>query len=122
MLKTIYMLWGLLFLLSLPAFALQTGYSGIIEDLPLMPGMVERSDEAVVFDKPGGRIVETQANSYASAADIERFYAGTLPPLGWKTLSSSEFSRDNERLKLRIEQKENNSVVYFTLTPDSEGK
>lgn len=122
MLKKIYMFWALLLLVSLPAFAIQTNYSGIIEDLPLMPGMVEKSAEAVIFDKPGGRIVETEAEAQSSREDISRFYAATLPPLGWKVLSPSEFIRDNEKLKLDFEKEHETTTVHFTLTPENEGK
>ena len=61
MLKRAFIISGFILLASLPAVA-ASSYSTIIEDLPLMPGMVEKTDDAVIFDKPGGRIVETDTD------------------------------------------------------------
>jgi len=119
--RIIFIAAYLLLLLSAPAVAAQTVYSRVIEDLPLMPGMAELSDNAVVFDKPSGRIVETEATTTASPASVRKFYAEALPPLGWKALGVSEFVRDRETLKIDIEEKKPEEVVHFTLTPASEG-
>jgi len=122
MLKNIIALVMLLLLTSLPALAAPAAYSSVIEDLPLMPGMVEKTDEAVVFDKPGGRIVETSAEITAAALEIENFYRQTLPSLGWKALPSAGFVREEERLTLSIEKRGDAALVHFNLKPDHEGK
>ncbi len=111
-------------LLFTHAFVLAAGpgYSVIMEDLPLMPGMIEKADEAIVFDKPGGRIVETIAESSAEIKEIERFYVETLPALGWKASSSSRFTRDDEMLILTVEKKKGIASVHFVLTPNRKGK
>lgn len=107
-------------LISLPAFA--AGYSTVVEDLPLMPSMMEHAEEAVVFDKPAGRIVETAAETASSSEDIQKFYYETLPPLGWKNISPLRFSRDNEKLYISIERKGEMNLVHFSITPVNEGK
>jgi hypothetical protein len=115
--KTLFILCALLLLIAPPALAAQAVYSMVIEDLPLMPGMVEKADEAVVFDDPSGRIVETSAETSAAPTEIKKFYAGTLPPLGWQPSSSSGFIREDEKLNLDIEKKNGKTTVRFTLTP-----
>jgi hypothetical protein len=115
--KTFFLLCALLLLSPAPAFAAPTVYSLVIEDLPLMPGMTEKSDEAVVFDSPSGRIVGTAAETEATETDIRGFYAETLPPLGWTILPPSGFVRDDETLTLEIEQKNGVALVRFNLTP-----
>jgi hypothetical protein len=121
MLKRIALISGLFLLINLPAAA-ETGYSSVIEDLPLMTGMVERPEDTVVFDKPAGRIIEINATAVAMPEAIEKFYDETLPPLGWKTAGPLKFIRENETLKISIEQMEGGSLVHFSLTPGSKGK
>ena len=58
------------------------GFVTGIEDVPLMAGLVDRPDAALVFDKPSGRIVEAYATSASSRAEVVAFYAETLPELG----------------------------------------
>ncbi|MBI3441556.1 MAG: hypothetical protein HY052_07120 [Proteobacteria bacterium] len=122
MLKNLYMIGGFLLLLNLPALAAEAGYSSVIEDLPLMPGMVEKADDAVVFDKPGGRIIETISEIAATPAEINKFYTDTLPPLGWEPLPHSVFVRENESLQLNMEKKGKVTIVHFNLAPSSKGK
>ena len=120
--KSAFIIFGLSVLISLPAFAMGTGYSAVIEDLPLMSGMVEKADDAIVFDKPGGRIIETNIETPASPSEIEKFYAEALPSLGWKDLSPEGFIREDETLNISIEQKGRIALVHFSLTPTSEGR
>ncbi len=102
-----------LILLSTAAIA-ETHYSTVIPDLPLMAGMTEAADHAVIFDKPAGRIVETAATGTASAVDIQKFYSEVLPPLGWKSVSTNTYIRDGERMTLSI----SDSSVQFKITPE----
>lgn len=114
------MLIALLFL-SLPAFA-GTAYSFVIEDLPLMSGMLELPDDAVTFDQPGGRILETAAETQANPAAVRGFYASTLPSLGWQLQGASVFVRNNEKLQLDIDSKGGKTIAHFTLTPITQGR
>ncbi|MFH1157922.1 MAG: hypothetical protein V1721_03445 [Pseudomonadota bacterium] len=113
---------GTLVFVSFSAIAGRAGYSGVIDDLPLMPGMIEKTEDALVFDAPGGRIVETVVETGADLMEIKEFYAATLPSLGWKNTAPDGFIRDNEILKIDFEQQTGISHVHFTLTPASEGK
>ncbi|MBT3916750.1 MAG: hypothetical protein HN731_08005 [Rhodospirillaceae bacterium] len=89
-----------------------------INDLPLMPGLSLRSETPVVFDTPGGRIVEVFAIGKASSIRIRAFYGETLPQLGWQPKSKSAFQRDNETLKIEIsEDSKGRRVVRFSVVP-----
>ena len=104
---------------ALPARADALHYSAVIEDLPLMNGMAENSDDAVIFDKPGGRIVESVTHIAASEQEIDNFYRQNLPALGWKLVSAGQFLRDGESLQIKIEAAKNTREVHFILTPNS---
>src|SRR3546814_17721527 len=51
-----------------------SGYVAGIPDLPLMPGLKELPDSGLVFDKPGGRIVEAFARGDVTAQAVIAFY------------------------------------------------
>ena len=91
----------------------ETVYSTVIPDLPLIAGMTEAADHAVVFDKPGGRIVETAATGTAASADIKKFYSEALPPLGWKSNGGDVYLRNGEKLTITAAD----NSVQFKITP-----
>jgi hypothetical protein len=69
-----------------------------------MPGMTESADEAVVFDQPGGRIVEvtgTVALGTPGSA-VTAFYDQTLPQLGWQKEGEAAYVREQERLTIQF--------------------
>ncbi len=94
-----------------------------IEDLPLMEGLTEAPGGALIFDTPGGRIVETYASGALSRRDVLDFYAATLPQLGWKRIGDTAFSRENEILRLEftaldaMSLKGTGVTVRFALSP-----
>lgn len=95
------------------------GFLSVIDDVPLMPGLSERMDAAVVFDKPEGRIVEAEATGRLSRADVLKFYASSLPQLGWRARGEGKFLRDREELALTFMSGSGGSLtVRFTLSPD----
>lgn len=71
-----------------------------IEDLPLMPGLVEAEEGGLLFDSPAGRIVEAYARGPVGRAAVLGFYAETLPQLGWRQRSETTFTREGEVLTL----------------------
>jgi hypothetical protein len=117
-------LFGLLFALPAPAAwaqgrPAQTAFLSVIDDVPLMPGLTERTDAAVVFDKPEGRIVETEATGRLVRAEVLKFYAASLPQLGWRARSEGRFLRDKEELVLSFASGAGGALtVRFTLSPD----
>ncbi len=73
-----------------------------IEDLPLMPGLVEDAGSGMSFDTAQGRIVEAFATGPVSEGGVLDFYDKTLPQLGWRRLGSGVFQRESEVLKLEF--------------------
>ncbi len=98
--------------------ALAGGFLSIGDDLPLAPGLSEIPDSSLVFDGPGGRILQTDARGPVRGADVMRFYAATLPQLGWVRESDFAYSRDNERLRLELTPQGTSLLVHFTLSPE----
>jgi hypothetical protein len=87
------------------------------EDIPLMPGLRSQESTLVVFDKPQGRIVEIEARGKVTRAAAEKFYAASLPPLGWVTDGSHRWRREGEGLRLDIKGADGDLRVGFSLTP-----
>ena len=89
-------------------------------DVPVMPGLEEVKDQAVLFDKPDGRIASVVAASKTlNAADIARFYDESLPQLGWKKISQNQYVRGKDRLVMDLTKTPPLTVVHFTLSPDA---
>ncbi len=87
------------------------------EALPLMAGLEVEPGSAIVFDKPGGRIVEAAATGAAPAARIRRWYAEALPQLGWKPAGEGRFRRESEVLSLAVTAEGTGARVAFRLYP-----
>jgi hypothetical protein len=77
-------------------------YFAGIDDLPLMPGFDERPAERTSFETPAGRIEARGASGVADHAAVLRFYAETLPQLGWQRLAGDIYARGEERLRLDL--------------------
>ncbi|MFQ5764891.1 MAG: hypothetical protein ACE5GT_08185 [Rhodospirillales bacterium] len=91
-----------------------------IDDLPVMPGLVEDLDAAMVFDSPAGRIVEAFAQGNVRAPDVLAFYAETLPQLGWRPSGTGVFRREQEILTVEFPDGERDGTpltVRFALAP-----
>jgi len=88
-------------------------------DVPIMPGLEEARDQAMLFDKPDGRIASVVAASKTLAvADISRFYAESLPQLGWRKTAENQYVRGSDRLVMELVKKPPLTIVHFTLSPD----
>ena len=81
-----------------------------------MDGLVEEP-EAMVFDKPSGRIVEMTARGQVSRAEVEEFYGKTLPALGWQSMRPGLYQREAEQLALSFRSEDGNLLVRFVLSP-----
>ncbi len=77
------------------------GFISTIEDLPLMPGLIEE-EGGMVFDSARGRIVEAFATGPVSEGAVRAFYDETLPQLGWRPLGQGTFRRENEILMVEF--------------------
>ncbi len=103
-------------LLTAPARA--DGFVSGAEDLPLMAGLTEDEGANLVFDKPGGRIVEAWATGAVSHAAVGAFYAETLPELGWQRLDAADWTREGERLRIDITGGDDALIVHFSISPE----
>jgi hypothetical protein len=121
----LFVLWGPFFVVS-PGQALAQvqegpGYLSALPDFPLMPGLREQQESGVIFDKPGGRIVEAVFGGGAPTAKVRDYYLGALPPLGWQLQSRAAevliFTREDERLVLTIARQGNLTMVRLALEP-----
>jgi hypothetical protein len=96
-----------------------------IEDLPLMAGLRNVPEASVAFDSGTGRIVVAFADEeHAAKIDfpaVLRFYADTLPQLGWTAGTASErlarWTREGEELVLEAVATGPKLVVRFSLSP-----
>jgi hypothetical protein len=101
------------------AGAVDSFVSGI-DDMPLMPGLRQLVERNVVFDAPSGRIVEAYAEGQVARDAVRRFYARTLPQLGWRKRTGDFYSREGETLRLEFPDARSGGIttVRFFLSPD----
>lgn len=91
-----------------------------IDDMPLMPGLVQLAERNVVFDAPSGRIVEAYAEGSVARDAVRSFYARTLPQLGWRGQGGDRYVREGETLRLEFPDARaggNRVLVRFFLSP-----
>ncbi len=104
--RIVISLIGLAALLFSTVSAQATTFLASAPDFPVMPGLEEEVDRAVVFDKPTGRIIEAYVKGQAAGSDILTYYARTLPQFGWqaeeKPKHRSHYKRAGEKLTLTI--------------------
>ena len=93
-------------------------FAGLV-DVPVMPGLTQEPEQAVVFDTPGGRVVEAQAYAAegVTKSEILGFYTRSLPQLGWQERPAGRFVRDGERLDIQAFQAGGLWAVRLTLAP-----
>ncbi len=94
-------------------------FLSVIEDIPLMPGLVEDETRAIVFDAAQGRLVETYAQGRLAAEAVREFYGETLPALGWRADGETRWVREGEALTLEIQEGPNGIDARFSLSPAS---
>ncbi len=87
-------------------------------DVPVMPGLEELKDQAMLFDKPDGRIASVTAVSRTKGeAEISRFYADAMPALGWKKINENQYVRGDDLLGIELSLHSPYTVAKFTLSP-----
>ena len=110
---------GLLFASNLRADDFFDGFP----DLPLMSGLTERPEAAVVFDHATGQVATAVATGPVEPAAIRRFYRRTLPPLGWvpecaarSCAPPDRFRRDGQILELELSSDLAGTAARFLIT------
>jgi hypothetical protein len=116
-----FCIWCIFFVILLfPSLVQSAAFLSNIEDLPLMAGLTEEKDSAILFESSSGRIAESIAVGKISERDVSKFYKETLPQFGWNTDSVNWFWREEEILSLRFSliNEENGTIrVHFKIVP-----
>jgi len=101
------------------AAAPASGFVAGLGDVPAMPGLEPVDAESLVFDKPGGRIVEAVMRGPVDRPAILAFYGQTMPQLGWKAAGQTRFTREGEELRLEFIKggPAGQTTVRFVLIP-----
>lgn len=100
-------------------------------DLPLLKGLSENNDAAMLFDSPDGRIINAQAAGEISAIQIFEYYKVVLPSLGWRVTEDHmsgltcekgakyciSARREKEGLALNIHENGARSKINYALSP-----
>ncbi|MCK5284708.1 MAG: hypothetical protein KAJ86_03885 [Alphaproteobacteria bacterium] len=89
-----------------------------LQDIPLMPGLVELADQTLVFDKPEGRIIEVVSYIQGISFDeIMSYYESVLPQFGWIKTGEKFFVRGDELLQMCFENHEGQVFLRITVMP-----
>lgn len=112
----------------------QSPPTDLLQDMaiPLMDGLTENQDEAVLFDSPEGSIIAAQASGAVNPKAAFDYYRVVLPSLGWvieednaNGLLCEEGAkycfravRDEESLLLNILNEGQNSILTYSLSPN----
>ncbi len=88
-------------------------------DVPVMPGLHEIPEYALVFDKPEGRVAEAAATlpQDMKADDVINFYTVSLPQLGWAQSRPATYIRGEEKLTISARTHDGKQAVFFLLEP-----
>lgn len=100
-----------------PAPAKAAAFVPGLPDVPAMPGLDAAEAEPLVFDKPGGRIVQAVLSGTVPRNAVLAFYDQTLPQLGWRRTAERLFVREGEELRLEFVPAKGRTSVRFTLNP-----
>lgn len=108
MFKWLCSLFFLMMIVGSEALAKAPAFIDGLEDIPLMKGLVQKTDETVSFGNEESRFVEVSlSSSKVGFKAVEKFYKESLPQLGWTYQGSADntviFYRDSESLNIHKE-------------------
>ena len=113
-----------LIILSFPDRVLAAEFFETLYDVPVLLDLEEVSEEALVFDKPSGRIAYAVAVSFSNRVDILTAYQAALNQMGWEKKSITKYMREGEVLTISViksDTSDNGGVsVDFSLKPVEE--
>lgn len=76
-----------------------------MEDVPVMAGLLELTDQGLRYDTPQGRIVQQVLEiSGQSQEAILRYYGRILPQFGWQNTGDASFVRGAEKITFEFEE------------------
>lgn len=111
------------------------GFLSAAPDVPLMEPLEEVAASSIIFDKPGGRIIDVVLEGDADQIQVEAFYGQALEALGWQAIDpahlaaaahaappSLAFQNEWERLTLAFEGRHKGALqVRVSITPMHSG-
>lgn len=117
-----WLLTALFLVLAAPLRAEEPRFFSELNDIPLMPGLYELTEDAMVFDKPEGRIVTSAAASETeNINEIKAFYDSVLPQLGWVRQGvvdgAQAYVRQGETLTLRVARENAVNTLKLMVSP-----
>lgn len=98
----------------------ETAFFLLIEDMPLMDGLVELEDESVSFDKPEGRIIESYAlMDQITKEQVTEYYKNTMPQFGWGRVKENMFysNANKESLELSFMERGGKKFLKVSVFP-----
>jgi hypothetical protein len=101
----------------LSVLAIAAAFFSAMEDMPLAPGLTEVPGASTLFDKANGRIVQLVATGPVARDQVLRFYADTLPQLGWRPAGATTWRREAESLTLEVRPKGRDAELRISITP-----
>jgi len=104
-------------LISVSVLAEDAAFLSALDDVPLMAGLNESTDDTVYFDTPAGRIVEAYAVGNVTKESILTYYRDSLPSLGWSRRANGTYMREGESLSVSVKMDGKNALVHFALSP-----
>ncbi len=101
---------------SFSSYADEPQFFSMLQDIPLMQGLEEIEDQTISFDKPEGRIIESNALMRdVTKEQVLNFYQVTLPQFGWGRVSDNQFFRNGEFLEIGFEDNYMKIMIKPTL-------
>lgn len=89
-----------------------------LPDIPVMPGFQDMTQSILVFDKPGGQVVEASAwSTHVSADEVIGYYDQALSPLGWVRSGTGVYGRGGDVLRLEITKMAAGTILKVTVMP-----
>ena len=90
------------------------------DDIPLFSGLEFIADDSTSFDTMSGNIVVSDYLGEVKSKKVEKFYAKTLPQLGWKLISKQDdkvlYKRDVDKLEITFKQNGESLNVRFFIS------
>lgn len=89
-----------------------------LQDIPLMNGLVEITEDAIIFDKPEGDIVEAIAfMDTRTTEQVLNYYYEVLPAFGWSRVDRSTYFREAQTLTIEFDYIDQRPCVRIMVRP-----
>lgn len=113
---------GVILVLGISPARAETAFFQSLPDVPVAAGLLALPNQAVVFDKPGGRIAEVVAvfpahGDHAGAGGVVQFYEQVLPALGWHLSGAQSYLRGQETLRYWFEEQGKETYFHILVEP-----